>query len=72
MNPITVMEMMLKMLYGKDVMIDTIGGQVFIGRVVDYFFPEDNENGKESIILKIGENAHIEFTEETIEKIDIV
>lgn len=66
------MEMMLKMLYGKDVMIDTIGGQVFIGRVVDYFFPEDNENGKESIILKIGENAHIEVTEETIEKIDIV
>ena len=72
MNPLTVMALMLKMLYGKEVMLDTIGGQVFIGRVVDYFFPEDNEHGKESIVLKTKDNDHIELTEETIEKIDIV
>lgn len=41
--------MTLKMLYRKEVMIDTTEGQFFVGRVVDCF-SEGNDKRKESII----------------------
>lgn len=56
---------------GKNVVIIATGGEIFTGFVQDYFFPEDNDNGKESIVLKTHSGDFIEFNEDTIEKITI-
>lgn len=44
--------MLLKLYYGKSVNIVDTNGQMFNGIVEDYFFPEDNESGLESIVIK--------------------
>lgn len=64
--------MSLKSYYGKKVNIVDTGGQVFSGIVDDYFFPEDNESGFESIVIKTGSDDFFEFTEETIEEITVI
>ena len=43
--------MNLKQYYGKKVKIVAANGMIFLGTVNDYFFPEDNEAGKESIAI---------------------
>ena len=64
--------MSLKSYYGKKVNIVDTDGQEFEGIVDDYFFPEDNESGLESIVIKTGSGDFYEFTEETIEKITVI
>lgn len=63
--------MSLQSYYGKKVNIVATNGLTFSGIVDDYIFPEDNENGLESIVIKTGSGDLYEFTEETIEKITI-
>ena len=60
---------MLKELYGKHVTITTIDNTTFCGIVDDYIFPKDNEDNKESIILKINNSEFIEFKEYDIASI---
>lgn len=38
--------MLLKQYYDKQVQIVDYAGHIFSGRVADYIYPEDNENGK--------------------------
>ena len=61
--------MTLKSFYGKTVTIVDVNGQTFSGFVDDYFFPEDNENGEESIILKTADSEYIEFNHSDIAEI---
>lgn len=62
----------LKQYYNKKVSIICSNGQTFSGTVDDFFFAEDNESGNESIILKTGSDDFYEFTEEDIERIQIL
>ncbi len=56
----------LKKYYEKDIIISDFDGKTFYGFVDDYIYPEDNDNEKESIILKTKSGVLIEFTEEDI------
>ena len=62
---------MLKSFYGKNVTIIASNGNVYFGFVDDYFFPEDNEDNEESIVLKTSSSEFIEFSAEDIESISI-
>lgn len=64
--------MSLKSYCGKKVNIVGATGQIFSGIVVDYFFPDDNESGLESIVIKTKNGDLYEFTEETIEEITVI
>ena len=64
--------MCLKTYLGKSVCIKDRRGKVFSGVVDDYFFPEDNEDGKESIVLITSSEELYEFTMETIERIYVI
>lgn len=64
--------MSLKSHYGKKVNIVDINGNEFSGIVEDYFFPDDNESGLESIVVKTNDGDLYEFTKETIEKITAI
>lgn len=64
--------MNLKQYYGKKVKIVADNDKVFLGTVNDYFYPDDNENGKESIAVDTIENQAIEFYEEHIKEIEII
>ena len=59
----------LKRYYDKTVLITTVKGKVFSGKVNDYFYPDDNESGLESIVIDTPDGSIIEFTEENIETI---
>ena len=63
--------MNLKSFYGKKGEICDVDGQIFAGIVDDYIFPEDNEDEKESIILKTETGDLVEFPSDTIEKITV-
>ena len=63
--------MTLKSYYGKKVTIVCDNGQTFNGVVDDYFFPEDNDNGEESIVLKTTNSKFIEFTSGVIKEIKL-
>lgn len=63
--------MTLKSFYGKRVTVVCDNEQTFRGVVDDYFFPEDNENGEESIILKTSDYEFIEFTSSEINEIKL-
>ena len=56
----------LKKYYEKDIIISDFDGKTFCGFVDDYIYPEDNENEKESIILKTKSGDLIEFTADDI------
>lgn len=64
--------MNLKSYYNKKVKIVDKNGHVFSGIVDEYFFPEDNESGVESIVIETHEGDLYEFAEDTIEKINII
>ena len=64
--------MLLKQYFGCMVTIITDDNEMFSGIVDDYIFPEDNDNGLESIILRTSKGDLYEFTEEDIEKITII
>lgn len=62
--------MKLDNLEGKKVVIEATNNKVFRGVVSDYVYPEDNENNKESIIIKaVGYPNHIEFYESDIKSL---
>lgn len=61
--------MNLQTYYGKNVTVFTTDGQAFTGRVDDYFYPEDNENGEESIVLNTVAREFIEFSGSEVVKI---
>ena len=62
----------LKFYYGKKVIIVDTNGKSFVGTVNDYLFDDDNESGKESIVIDTPGGESIEFTEENIKSIDTV
>lgn len=62
----------LKIYYGKKVNIVATNGKSYVGTVNDYFFPEDNESGIESICVDTYDGGIVEFTENDIETITII
>lgn len=62
----------LKQFYNKEVVIVSVNGQVFEGKVNDYIYSDENNLGKESVILDAKNGDIIEFTEEEIASIEIV
>lgn len=62
----------LKQFYNKEVVIVSVNGQVFEGKVNDYIYSDENNLGKESVILDAKSGDIIEFTEEDIASIEIV
>ena len=64
--------MSLKELCGKRVRIVSPDGVSFMGKVDDYFYPEDNENEKESVVLDTEDGTLIEFYEDDIKELEIV
>lgn len=67
--------MSMKMIeyYGKNVNIIARNGLHFSGKVTDYFYPEDNESGVESIAIKdVYSGNYVEFPEEDIKSIEII
>lgn len=63
--------MQLESYCGKTVSIVDNEGHVFSGVVDDYFYPEDNDSGSESIVLKTNSGDLYEFTSEVIERITV-
>lgn len=49
--------------YGRNVTVILTDGSSVTGTVSDYVFPEDNENGKESIIIDTNSGEIIELYE---------
>lgn len=65
--------MSLKQFYDKTVSIKAANGKRFKGKVVEYFYPEDNEINQESIALRdISSGDLIEFPEPDIKSIEIL
>ena len=58
--------------YEKIVKIIDSDGQVFVGDVTDYIYPEDNESEKESIIVDCSGGELLEFYEEDISEIEVI
>ena len=56
----------------KTVLITAANGRIFCGKTTDYIYPEDNENGLESIVVDMTDGSIIEFTGEDIETIKIL
>lgn len=61
--------MNLRKFEGKRVEIKTHENQLFVGMVGDYIYPEDNESGKESIVLDTKDGDLVEFYEKDIKSI---
>lgn len=64
--------MNLKQYYNKQVKIVSKSGKVFWGTVNDYFYPEDNDRGKESIAIDTLDGQLIGFDEDSIQEISVV
>ena len=58
--------MKLKRFYNKKVNIVTKEGIAFRGVVTEYFYPEENESGKESMVIDSSSGNPVEFYEEDI------
>lgn len=52
--------------YGKRVKVEAKNGKTLEGEVNDYCYPEDNDNGKESIIIDTSNSPPIGFYESDI------
>lgn len=62
----------LKRYYRKRVEIVDSNGRQWNGFVTDYYFPDDNESGRESILLHTPDDWHIEFEPEDIGRITVI
>ena len=62
--------MQLKQFYNKKVNIVSDEGTAFSGVVTEYFYPEENESGKESIVIDSSTGEVVEFYEEDIKTIE--
>lgn len=60
--------MNLRQYVGEYVIVEFKNGQIRRGQITDYFFPEDNENDKESVII----DECIEFYEDDIVSIALL
>ena len=60
---------MLKNYYDRDVKIEVKDGRRFYGIVTDYFEKDDNENGKESIVIESIDGTVFEFYEDDISSV---
>jgi len=56
----------------KIVKIIAKNGNSFVGLVSEYFYPEDNESDKESIVIDTEEGTAVEFYERDIKTIEII
>lgn len=56
----------------KVVCILADNGETFIGVVEDYFCADENEDGKESIVVKVEDGSLIEFRQEDIDEISLI
>jgi len=63
--------MSLKIYYGKNVLIYTANDTYLKGVVEDYFFPEDNEDNRESIVISTRSGEIIELNEDDIISISV-
>ena len=63
--------MSLKEYHRHVVMIITVDGKSFLGCISDYFFPDDNEDNLESIVMTTS-SGMIEFKANDIETIQII
>ena len=63
--------MSLKEYYGYTVKIIAYNGEIFLGFVDDYFFPDDNEDDLESIVVTTSKGL-FEFKEGDIKAIEII
>lgn len=66
------MELNLKRFYNTKVNIITNTGMKFDGIVTDYFYPDENETGKESIVIDSSNSSAIEVYEDDIKEIENV
>lgn len=64
--------MSLKEYYNKQVEIKCTNDKVFRGFVEDYIFPDENESGNESIIIRTGNEKLVEFEEKDISEIEVI
>ena len=64
--------MSLKKYYNQVVLVEPINGNNFIGIVEDYFEPDDNESGTESIIIKKSDDSLTEIYPQDIDKITVL
>lgn len=62
----------LKQFYGEKVNIVSGSNGMFSGIVCDYISPEDNESGKESIVVNTTRGIPVEFEESDIKEIVIL
>ena len=62
----------LQRFVGRTVSIVSDDGQLFYGKVTDYFLPEDNENGIESIVIEKSDGDLVEFVAEDIRTIEMI
>ncbi len=63
--------MNLKDYYWKKVNIESVYNGTFSGFVNEYIESEDNDSGKESIILRTEDGKLVEFEETDIRKIEV-
>ena len=56
---------------GKKVYILTYDGDAYFGTVSDYFYPEENKEAKESIVVDTIDGRYIAFDEDDIRTIQI-
>jgi len=56
----------------KTIMILADNGETFIGTVEDYFYADENVDGKESLIVKVEDGGMIEFKQEDIDEISLL
>lgn len=61
---------MLKIFNGRPVSISGTNGQIFFG-IVDNYYPEDDKNREETIVLKGYNNDLIKFSRSDISKISM-
>lgn len=52
--------------------IVSVSGRTFTGVINDYFYPDDNDNGKESIVMDTDMGLLIEFYEDDIQTAEII
>lgn len=62
----------LKIYHGKKVEILADNGELFRGKITDYFYPDENENNLESIIMDTSDGRAIEFYKDDIKTITII
>lgn len=58
--------------YNKRVAITDTNNKVYVGVVSDYFYPEDNEFGIESIVLETLDGTLCEFYPDNTKKIEVI